>query len=118
MLGGTAAGAGNYVSGNSSYDVFISDPGTSGNLVEGNFIGTDATGTNGIAGFIKVELQNGATGNFIGGVTPGAGNVIAGASFLGVALYDTSTTNNSIRGNSIFDNYMGIHLFGSYYYLM
>ncbi|HXR48916.1 MAG TPA: M12 family metallopeptidase [Candidatus Limnocylindrales bacterium] len=116
LLGGTAAGAGNYVSGNSSYDVIISDPGTSGNLVEGNFIGTDATGTNGIADSIKVELQNGATGNFIGGVAPGAGNVIAGAGFLGVALYDTSTTNNSIRGNSIFDNYMGIHLFGSYYY--
>jgi hypothetical protein len=116
MLGGTVAGAGNYVSDNTSYDVFISDPGTSGNFVEGNFIGTDFTGTNGIAGFINVEMQNGATGNFIGGVNPGAGNVIAFASFLGVALYGDSTTNNAIRGNSIFTNYMGIHLFGSYYY--
>ena len=63
-----------------------------------------------------MELQNGATGNFIGGVTAGAGNVIANAGFLGVALYDSATTNNSIRGNSIFNNYMGIHLFGTYYY--
>jgi len=116
QLGGTGAGAGNYISGNISYDVFISDPGTSGNFVEGNFIGTDSTGTNGIAGFINVELQNGATGNSIGGVNPRAGNVIAFASFLGVALYGDNTTNNSIRGNSIFTNYMGIHLFGSYYY--
>ncbi len=115
-LGGTVAGAGNYVSDNTSYNVFISDPGTSGNFVEGNFIGTDFTGTNGIAGFINVELQNGATGNFIGGVNPGADNVIAFASFLGVALYDAGTTNNAVRGNSIFNNYMGIHLFGSYYY--
>ena len=115
-LGGTVAGAGNHVSGNISYDVFISDPGTSGNFVEGNFIGTDFTGTNGVGDFIEVELQGGATGNFIGGVNPGAGNVIAGAGFLGVALYDASTTNNAIRGNSIFNNYMGIHLFGSYYY--
>jgi parallel beta-helix repeat protein len=115
-LGGTVAGAGNYVSDNISYDVLISDPGTSGNFVEGNFIGTDSTGTNGIAGFINVELQNGATGNFIGGVNPGAGNVIAFASFLGVVLYDADTTNNSIRGNSIFNNYMGIHLVGNEYY--
>ncbi|HEY3932027.1 MAG TPA: M12 family metallopeptidase [Verrucomicrobiae bacterium] len=115
-LGGTVAGAGNYVSDNISYDVLISDPGTSGNFVEGNFIGTDSTGTNGTAGSINVELQNGATGNFIGGVNPGAGNVIAFANFIGVALYGDSTTNNSIRGNSIFSNYMGIHLFGSYYY--
>ena len=115
-LGGTAVGAGNYVSDNISYDVLISDPGTSGNFVEGNFIGTDSTGTNGIAGFINVELQNGATGNFIGGVSPGAGNVIAFAGFIGVALYDADTTNNSIRGNSIFNNYMGIHLVGNEYY--
>jgi parallel beta-helix repeat protein len=115
-LGGTVAGAGNYVSGNASYDVLISDPGTSGNFVEGNFIGTDFTGTNGVAGFINVELQNGATGNFIGGVNPGAGNVITAASFLGVVLYGADTTNNSIRGNSIFNNYMGIHLVGNEYY--
>jgi parallel beta-helix repeat protein len=115
-LGGTVAGAGNYVSGNISYDVLISDPGTSGNFVEGNFIGTDSTGTNGITGSINVELQNGATGNFIGGVNPGAGNVVAFASFLGVVLYDSGTTNNSIRGNSIFNNYMGIHLVGNQSY--
>ena len=112
-LGGTVAGAGNYVSGNTSYDVLISDPGTSGNFVEGNFIGTDFTGTNGVAGSVNVQLQNGATGNFIGGVNPGAGNVITAASFLGVVLYDAGTTNNSIRGNSFFDNYMGIHLVGN-----
>jgi parallel beta-helix repeat protein len=115
-LGGAVASAGNYVSGNTSYDVLISDPGTSGNFVEGNFIGTDSTGTNSVPGFINVELQNGATGNFIGGVSAGSGNLITAASFLGVALYDANTTNNAIRGNSIFGNYMGIHLFGSYYY--
>ncbi len=115
-LGGTVAGTANYVSDNISYDVFLSDPGTSGNYVLGNFIGTDATGTNGVSGFINVELQNGATGNFIGGVNAGAGNVIAFAGFIGVASYDAGTTNNAIRGNFIFNNYMGIHLFGSYFY--
>jgi titin len=109
-LGGTSAGAANYVSGNSSYGVFISDPGTSGNWVEGNFIGTDHTGTNGVGNGTasyygaNVELQSGASGNFIGGVTPGASNVIAFSSVKGVLLFGATTTNDAIRGNSIFGN--------------
>ena len=109
-LGGTSASAANFVSGNSFYGVFISDPGTSGNWVEGNFIGTDSTGTNGVgngpASFYgaNVELQSGASGNFIGGITPGAANVIAFSSVKGVLLFDATTTNNAIRGNHIFGN--------------
>ena len=113
LFGGTNAGAANYVSGN-YYGVCITDPGTSGNVVEGNFIGTDHTGTNGVGNYDNVELQNNATGNFIGGVNAGAGNVIAFASWAGVILYDAGTTNNSIRGNSIFNNVaLGIHLVGT-----
>src|ERR1019366_7334212 len=112
-LGGTNAGEGNFVSGNSYRGVLIADPGTSGNFIEGNFIGTDRTGTNGLGNFNNVQLQNSATGNFIGGAGPGAGNVIAFANGTGVVLYDAGTTNNSIRGNSIFSNYyLGIDLNG------
>ncbi len=113
LIGGASAGAANYVSGN-YYGVCITDPGTSGNVVEGNFIGTDRTGTNGVGNYDDVELQNSATGNFIGGVSAGAGNVIAFAGWAGVILYNPGTTNNSIRGNSIFNNpYLGLHLVGT-----
>ena len=44
-LGGTSSGAGNVISGNTSFGVEIRDPGTTGNAVLGNFIGTDAHGT-------------------------------------------------------------------------
>ncbi|MEI9864658.1 MAG: hypothetical protein WDN00_08910 [Limisphaerales bacterium] len=112
-LGGTTAGAANLVSGNNLYGVFISDAGTSGNRVQGNLIGTDRTGTNPLGNYDNVELQAGATGNFIGGVAAGAGNVIAFAGGTGVILYDTNTTNNSIRCNSVFNNYyLGIDLNG------
>jgi len=112
-LGGTSAGAANFVSGNSYRGVVISDPGTSGNLVQGNFLGTDNTGTNGSGNYDNVELQNNASGNFIGGVYAGAGNVIAFAGWDGVVLFQAGTTNNSIRGNSIFSNYnLGIDLTG------
>jgi hypothetical protein len=112
IIGGTSAGTANFVSGN-YYGVCVTDPGTSGNFVEGNFIGTDHTGTGGVGNFDNVALQNNATGNFIGGVGAGAGNVIAFANGNGVVLYQTGTTNNSIRGNSIFtNNYLGIDLNG------
>jgi hypothetical protein len=113
QLGGTSAGTANFVSGNAYRGVFFSDPGTSGNFNQGNYIGTDRTGTNALGNYDNVELQAGATGNFIGGIGAGAGNVIAFANGTGVILYDAATTNNSIRGNAIFSNYyLGIDLNG------
>jgi hypothetical protein len=104
-LGGTSGGAANFVSGNTAYGVFISDQNTSGNLVQGNFIGTDITGTNAQGnGYDNVEIQLGATGNLIGGIGTGARNVIAFSGGAGVILYNAGTTNNSIRGNSIFSS--------------
>jgi len=106
LIGGTITGAANVISGNGTYGVFISDTNTSANRFEGNFIGPDITGTSALGnGFANVELQNGATGNFIGGVSPGAGNVIAfSGTGPGIVIYDNGTTNNAIRGNSIYDN--------------
>ncbi len=105
LVGGTASGAGNVISANTTYGLFLTDAGTGGNRVEGNLIGTDLTGTNAQGnGFADVELQAGAAGNFIGGINTGAGNVIAFSGGTGVLLFDPATTNNAIRGNSIFDN--------------
>jgi hypothetical protein len=110
LIGGISANAANYISGNFE-GVCVTDPGTRGNVVEGNFIGTDNTGTNGVGNYYDVALQNNASGNFIGGVNAGAGNVITFAGWDGVVLFEAGTTNNSIRGNSIFNNYnLGIDL--------
>ena len=112
-LGDTAPGAANFVSGNSYRGVFFDGAGTSGNFVQGNYIGTDSTGTNGVGNYYDVEFQNSASGNFIGGVNAGAGNVIAFAGWDGVILFEVGNTNNSIRRNSIFSNVgLGIDLNG------
>jgi parallel beta-helix repeat protein len=105
IIGGTVAGAANVISGN-YFGLFISDTNTSGNVFEGNLIGVDITGTNALGnGYINFELANGASGNFIGGVAPGAGNIIAySGTGSGVVLINTATTNNAIRGNSIFSS--------------
>ena len=105
LFGGSSPGAGNLISGNHSYGIFLADPGTSGNLLEGNFIGADATGTNALGNwFSGVALWNGATSNAIGGLAAGAGNTIAFNGWAGVNMYDPPTTNNPIRGNSFFSN--------------
>ena len=105
LVGGVLAGEGNVISGNGSYGVYISGIGTSGNLIQGNIIGADPTGTNALGnGFANVVVQGDATDNVVGGTGAGAANLIAFAGGPGVVLYDAGTTNNAIRGNSIFNN--------------
>jgi titin len=105
IIGGASAGAANVVSGNNTYGVFLSDTNTSANSVIGNLIGIDITGTNALGnGYANVDLQQGAVRNVIGGASPGEGNVIAYSGKYGILLTESGTTNNSIRGNSIFGN--------------
>ena len=104
LIGGTAEGAGNVISGNGWNGVAFSSQ-TSNSVVEGNFIGTDASGTvalgNGLDG---VRLFDGARMNRIGGDTAAAGNVIAFNGGNGVTVTATNTFGNTIRANSIHSN--------------
>jgi hypothetical protein len=101
-IGGTAAGAGNVIAASTEYGLNIG--GGDGSTVEGNFIGTDKTGTrnlgNAFAG-IQIEAKN----CVIGGTTAGAGNTIAfnGTSFPG-GVSIIGGTGNAIQGNSIYSN--------------
>ena len=115
LIGGTTPGARNLISGNNSYGIFLEDPGTSDNAIQANLIGTDLTGTNSLGNwYAGIALWNGATSNIIGGTNSNAGNTIAFNGWAGVNIYDDPTTNNSIRGNSIFDNSaLGIDLVAS-----
>ncbi len=74
-IGGTTPGAGNLVSGNSGTGINLGVGGD--NLVQGNFVGLDATGESvlkNLSGGVEVD----GPANTIGGTTPGAGNVLAG----------------------------------------
>ncbi|MCB0012938.1 MAG: right-handed parallel beta-helix repeat-containing protein, partial [Anaerolineales bacterium] len=109
LIGGNAAG------------ISLSGNTTSNNIVLGNAIGTDPTGTfawgNGEHG---VFLNSRADSNQIGSIIPGEGNIIALHSGRGVWMTGVGTENNAIRGNSIFanqgdevENKLGIDLSGS-----
>ena len=100
VIGGTAANAGNLISGNGNDGVLIGNAGTTGTLVQGNFIGTNAAGTAAIPNGRGVEIDVSASGNTIGGAAAGAGNVISGNTTQGVFIHAASN-NNTIQQNII-----------------
>ena len=100
-IGGSAEGEGNIISGNTSDGVHIRGEGTDHNLVLGNFIGTDATGTAAISNAaMGVAIVEGAQHNLVGGTTPGERNLISG-NWDGVNISGSGTTNNIVIGNYI-----------------
>ena len=101
-IGGTAEGdEGNLISGNGSDGVQFVSSGTDDNVVAGNRIGTDVTGTDflGNAGW-GVTLQEAAS-NTVGGSTAGAGNVISGNGEGGVVITGQGTDDNQVAGNDV-----------------
>jgi IPT/TIG domain/S-layer homology domain len=106
-IGGTAAGAGNLISGNNEAMLLTS---ADGSMVEGNLIGTDAAGTGPLPNSFRPVWID-ANGIIVGGTTAGSGNVIAFNSDAGVIV--AGGTGNTVRGNSIHDNApLGIDLNG------
>ena len=96
-IGGTSAGAGNVISGNDAGGLTLV---AGSSLIEGNLIGTTATGDVALGNQgVGVYLLSGTSGTTIGGTVSGAGNVISGNYLYGVDLNDTS--NILIAGNNI-----------------
>ena len=107
-IGGVTADSGNLISGNLIDGVHIAGQGTSQNVLQGNFIGTDLSGTMAVENAEDgVRLDGGASQNTIGGTVAGAGNIIAFNSGNGVTIGTNASdgcTGDAIEGNSIFGN--------------
>ena len=110
-IGGTTASARNVISGNSASGIYLTDSGTTGNLIEGNYVGTNAAGTAALANAYHGVLVN-AANNTVGGTASGAGNVISGNVGSGVWLYATAT-GTLIAGNLIGTNAAGTAAVGN-----
>ncbi len=109
---------GNVVGGNRGNGIVIDtccgehpEPRTgSNNLVVGNFVGTDASGTRALGNLADaVFVVGGATANRIGGLEPGEGNVVSGNAGNGITIGGPTTSSNSIVGN-----YVGTDVTGTF----
>ena len=107
VVGGTAPGARNVMSGNLSSGLQITGPGTTGNRVEGNYIGTDVTGliavpnaTTLVPSLAGVLINAGASSNTVGGASAAARNVISGNLGDGLQIL-TGSAGNLVQGNYI-----------------
>lgn len=103
-VGGSDPGAGNTV-GFAVFGIVINGTAgvTTGNLVEGNFVGTDSMGRN-LGNSNMGVIVEAASGNTVGGTTPGSGNVIGFNQGAGVVVFGPSSQDNAIVRNAIFDN--------------
>ena len=122
-VGGLTAGARNLISGNQNDGVEISGSGTTGNVVEGDYIGIDVTGAREYGSNLEpiqnindgVQIDQGASGNTVGGLTAGARNIISGNKNDGVEISGSGTTGDVVEGN-----YIGLDATGTtdngYYY--
>ena len=82
---------------------------TNSNLVSGNYIGLNATGTAALPNTYQgVAVFLGAQNNVIGGTTTAARNVIAGNNLDGIAFLNSGTTGNLVEGN-----YIGLNAAGN-----
>jgi hypothetical protein len=109
IIGGNTPGARNIISANSGEGIYMASPGCSGNIIKGNYIGLDKTGTSFIASTsqnigIWIALDAGAN-NIIGGSGAGEGNVISGNYDAGgvysFGVYLSCAVGNNVVGNII-----------------
>jgi hypothetical protein len=70
-----------------------------GNVVEGNYIGTDVNGTAALGNGTGVQIEGGSSQNTIGGATAAARNIISGNTFVGVFI--GASSNNTVEGNYV-----------------
>jgi uncharacterized delta-60 repeat protein len=81
--------------------ILITGAGATGNVIAGDYIGTDLSGTVALGNLGDgVLINGGASSNTIGGTTAGARNILSGNHRYGLELWSTGP-GNAIEGNFI-----------------
>lgn len=113
-IGGTVSGTRNLISGNTGYGIVINGNGDMRNVIQGNYIGTNATGTEAVGNVRGVHIDN-ASNNTIGGTSPEARNIISGNTNYGVSI-NGSAIRNVVQGNYIGTDVNGTNALGNALY--
>ena len=99
----------------------IAGSATTGNVVEGNKIGTDVNGTTAFDSSGRplgntvdgVRIDTGASDNTVGGSTAGSRNIISGNMGDGVDITDNGTSDNVVAGDFIGLDFTGTTAVGT-----
>ena len=98
LIGGTTAAARNVIAGNAGGDG-INVSGCTGTVIQGNYIGTNASGTAALPNNAGISLGT-SPNTLIGGTVPRAGNLISGNNSIGINIQGVSD-GTLIQGNLI-----------------
>jgi len=110
-VGGTNPGARNLISGKGTTGLEVFEVFATNNVIQGNYIGTDRTGTKAIGNTDRaIAINMNASFTSIGGSVPGAGNLISGNLDRGITLDGSS---NVVRGNFIGTDVTGLQPLGN-----
>jgi len=119
IIGGSDADTRNIISGNGRDAIHMTY--ADSNIVIGNYIGVDVTGTvllaNGIVGVGDgLDIRYGSSYNIIGGTNPGERNVVCGSPNMGIRIGESdgksSTDHNIVLGNYVGTDVNGEKSFG------
>jgi trimeric autotransporter adhesin len=99
-----------------TFGIRIDGADATGNKIAGNYLGTDATGTQDLGnGYSGVFIYD-APGNVIGGADAAGRNVISGNEQYGVSMNGQATVDNRIVGNYIGTDSTGTTDLGNQYF--
>jgi YVTN family beta-propeller protein len=85
--------------------IFLRENG--GNIIQGNFLGTDAAGGTAVPNTGLAAIGIYCPSNIIGGLEPGEGNIISGNNGDGIYISDDG------NGNQVLGNYIGVDRAGT-----
>ncbi len=101
-IGGTTAQTRNIISANGAKGIHFIFGTNTGVVVEGNYIGTDVTGTQKLGNNANgIDFLANASDNTIGGTAASSGNVISNNNGQGIEIFGGGSPNNTIVGNFI-----------------
>ncbi len=114
QIGGNRAGLRNIISGNGKTGISITGTSASNNVVEGNYIGTNLTGTAAIPNTSDGIRVTDAANNRIGSATDAAaGNLISGNGGSGITFSQANSTGSLAVGNLIGTTANGLSALGN-----
>lgn len=108
-IGGHTAFERNIISGNFEAGVILNGSGADNNMIKGNYIGTDSTGTQILYNHAGIIIKSNSKSNIIGGsACSNEKNIISGNSEIGI--YIEASDSNIMLGNYIGPDVTGLNM--------